>query len=438
MPENDACYKSLNGTAEKYTTLEWRNTEPTDSESIERTSFFKDRLKYEPLKNSTSMIAGVLFSFSNHTLKMSVLFPPLYPEESRVAKLSLMNRDTGERVATRKCKIIPNIWKCGFRVDSSDLLADKDQDYTYTIRYQPNTGGDKKEIIAYKYDGMIPVPRENPRIVGLGCFGVDNKIEKDSLVSAVNALSPDLIILQGDQTYFHDDLGLGFLQTVYSISEITRSVPTIVQMDDHDYGAGNLWGANESPKDDSGAGFFKPVCLINSIQELYMGHNPDPATTQTLRNGITIHYTNYMYGRVDFAVLEDRKFKNRKGGDSLLGDEQEEWLQDWCDNDRESLTKVVLTQTPFGSLATHSGDGMREVPNHPNREEGGRRRAMEIMSGCANLILAGDQHLAIGVTHEDYGITECASPVSCYYLKRFSQQPKHDNSHFLFQLGGVK
>jgi phosphodiesterase/alkaline phosphatase D-like protein len=198
-----------------------------------------------------------------------------------------------------------------------------------------------------------------------------------------------LLVLQGDQTYFHDNLGFGFFHLVYMISEITRSVPTIVQMDDHDYGEPNLWGADGSPEEDSGAGFTKPVCLINEIQALCMGHNPDPATKETLQNGIGIYYTNYIYGpRLDFAILEARKFKNLKGGDSLLGDEQEEWLQDWCDNDRNRI-KVVLTQTPFAMLSTHStrgeqwGGGMYEITTPDEDANGGpvegRRRAV---SGC--------------------------------------------------------
>jgi PhoD-like phosphatase len=424
LPDNSACYENFNRSFEAYTTLDWWNTKPTQK-LREPTSFFLNRLKYEPLKDSTTIIAGVLFSFSNHTLKMSVLFPPLHPEESRVAKLMLTKRDTGELVASRECDIIPNIWKCGFRVDSSDfLLADKDQDYAYEIQYQPNhhhgnaTTGNEA-MITYSYDGVIPVPRENPRVVGIGCFGFDAKMDRDSLVAAVNALKPDLVVFQGDQTYFHSDLGFGFLELVHMMSEMTRSVPTIVQMDDHDYGEGNLWGAHNSLEEESGAGFFKPVCLINELQELCMGHNPDPATKETLQNGIDIYYTNYIYGsRLDFAILEARKFKNKyTGGDSLLGNGQEEWLQDWCDNDRNRI-KVVLTQTPFAMLSTHEtyGSGMKKITTAGDDANGSpvvaRRRAMEILSGCTNLILSGDQHLSIGVTYDDYGITECASPAA--------------------------
>jgi PhoD-like phosphatase len=417
---NDACYQGMDRKFEAYTTLDWWNTEATDR-YITQTSFFKNRPKFEPLEARNTMIAGVLFSFSNHTLKMSVLFPPLYPDESRAANLLLTSRNTGELVATRECDIIPNTWKCGFRVDSSDLLADKEQDYAYEIQYQPRQdnapSGGNEATISYTYDGVIPVPRQNPRIVGLGCFGPDTTTNKDSLVSAVNALKPDVIALQGDQAYFHDNLGFGFLQLVYSISEMTRSVPTIVQMDDHDYGEPNLWGANDSLEADSGTGFFKPVCLINELEEFCMGHNPDAATKETLQNGIDIYYTNYIYGRLDFAILEARKFKNKNAGDALLGDKQEAWLQDWCDNDRDRL-KVVLTQTPFAGLSTHAteyGGGMHEIKSDDDTNGSpveGRRRAMDILSGCSNLVLSGDQHLAIGVTYEDYGVTECASPAA--------------------------
>jgi len=187
-------------------------------------------------------------------------------------------------------------------------------------------------------------------------------------------------------------------------------------MDDHDYGSGNLWGAEKTEDEDSGSGFIKPVCLVNALQELCMGHNPDPATTETLDNGITIHYGNYEYGRFDFAVLEARKFKNRDVGDSLLGAAQEAWLDGWCSDSTERV-KIVLTQTPFASLGTFvtsTQGGMINVNSVLDDPNGwpvpGRTRAMEIMQGCTNLILSGDQHMAIAVSYDEYQITECASP----------------------------
>eukprot|EP00559_Dactyliosolen_fragilissimus_P001594 CAMPEP_0184855792 /NCGR_PEP_ID=MMETSP0580-20130426/937_1 /TAXON_ID=1118495 /ORGANISM="Dactyliosolen fragilissimus" /LENGTH=72 /DNA_ID=CAMNT_0027350405 /DNA_START=81 /DNA_END=295 /DNA_ORIENTATION=+ len=69
--------------------------------------------------------------------------------------------------------------------------------------------------------------------------------------------SPDLILLSGDQTYQHTALIHGFLQTMFAIGELTRSLPTIVQMDDHDYGQGNIFGAANG-NELSGRGFEKP------------------------------------------------------------------------------------------------------------------------------------------------------------------------------------
>ena len=43
-------------------------------------------------------------------------------------------------------------------------------------------------------------------------------------------------LLQGDQTYDPKNLGLGQLELVYSIRNLTSVMPTIVQLDDHDYG----------------------------------------------------------------------------------------------------------------------------------------------------------------------------------------------------------
>jgi alkaline phosphatase D len=189
-------------------------------------------------------------------------------------------------------------------------------------------------------------------------------------------------------------------------------------MDDHDYGEPNLWGAWNGDEE-SGSGFFKPVCLVNALQQQSMGHNPDPATQMTLANGITVHYTSYEYGMVEFAVLEARKFKNHRGN-SLLGDEQESWLRGWCSVNDEKL-KIILSQTPFASLATNVTTFSSKPPFVRAVKAGstfdtngypaeGRRRFMEIIQGCSPLILSGDQHLGIAVTYDDYDVMECASP----------------------------
>jgi len=442
----EACYESLPTKIEVPTSREWWNA-PVPLRCEQTSSLFRRRLAFEPLQDSDTVVAGVLFSLSGGTLKLSAIFPPLYPEEQKVANLIVKRK--GKRVATDECIIKPNIWYCSFRVDKLGRAEDVEDDYSYEVVYQPNA---KDSDLVYTYGGKIPLPKENPRIAALGCFGYDgHNTEKKSLIDAVQSQGPDLLLLQGDQTYVHDHLGFGFLHLIYSIQELTRSTPTIVQMDDHDYGSGNLWGAGYTEDEESGSGFEKPVCLINALQELCMGHNPDPATSDTLQNGITIHYGNYEYGRLDFAVLEARKFKNRKWGDSLLGDAQEEWLKEWCSNSGDRV-KIVLTQTPFAALGTHvtSPKGeVAEVINPPDDPNGfpvaGRTRAMEILKGCTNLVLSGDQHLAIVVSYDDYKITECASPAALnsvfWRLNRkeigSSQTDLHGNQYTLHEVWNV-
>jgi hypothetical protein len=40
----------------------------------------------------------------------------------------------------------------------------------------------------------------------------------------------------------------------------------------------------------------------------------------------------------------------------------------------------------------------------------GRDRFLGIVKDRASIILSGDQHLSLAVTHDDFGVNECASP----------------------------
>lgn len=297
---------------------------------------------------------------------------------------------------------------CSFRLDN----IPQDEAYTYEVRYSPN----KKTL--YTYDGEIPLQQGKPLISALSCFGKDNTMNKDDLVNAVLKHNPDLIVLQGDQTYFHNELGYGFLETIHSLNRLTRSIPTIVQMDDHDYAQGNIWGAGSDPNDNSGEGFdMIDSCLVEAAEKQALSHNPDPASTQSLSNGIKYQFTSYVYDKVDFAIIEARKFKNRKSYESLLGKDQEAWLQSWCDSNA-NRTKVVLSQTPFIAVPTHETfklGGMVETTETIDTNSfppEGRKRALGILKGCSQLMISGDQHVSFAVTYPDYNISECTSPAA--------------------------
>jgi hypothetical protein len=280
--EVETCYDNLPNDTEVFYSRQWWNVS-VPAEFVDSSSFILNRKPFQPLEGSDTIIAGVLFSLSGGTLKLSAFFPPLYPSERRTAELLVKYQ--GSPIAVKNCTIRSKTGYCGFRVDN--LVSNSDNttdDYEYEVVYSPKHNATD---LQYTYVGEIPLPKADPSIAALGCFGpddTDKELDKIKLVASVKNQNPDLLLLQGDQVY-GAQIGFKFLRFLFSIQELTRSTPTIVQMDDHDYGLPNLWGAEKTEEDDTGSGFYKPVCMINALQELFMGHNPDPATTATLDNG---------------------------------------------------------------------------------------------------------------------------------------------------------
>lgn len=432
----------------------------------DRHSWFRKRQPFEPIVGDTTVIAGILYSFSHEKLKLSVFFPPLYPRESKEAVL-IVKGITSSTSIIRKCSITHHIWHCLFVIES---LSEQDS-YSYQVQYRPdisrsgnnlihkknkekeNTHSSDSKNVIYIYEGTIPKPQKYPRIAALGCIGRDDTMHKTELVDSVLSTSPTMVVLTGDQTYFHWNLGYGFLETIYTINKITRNIPTIVLMDDHDYGQGSLKGAG-SEEEDSGAGFERPTCLINSIEQLMMSHNPDPARVTVLLNGISAKYTTYSHGKLEFAITEARKFKhfsNYPKKDSILGEEQEEWLKEWCLHNSDKI-KVVLSVTPFANLVTHMSrinEGFLTEGNNDRDSNGSpstaRLRAMKIFQGCSPLIISGDQHLGIVATYDNYGITECVTPAVLnsifwrlnYNVPGGSYHDSYDNQYTLHNVWNV-
>ena len=397
----------------------WNNSKPPTSQNLvtelSRFQWIQARQPFEPIFGDDTTVAGVVYTLSNETLKMTVLFPPLYPQEGRTVNVYI--RHIFETViANATCEIQENTWHCPVRVSGLDPRAD----YTFEVHYKSDPANESNP--SYNYTGEIPRQVDFPRVTALSCFGRDDTKDKTDLIRAIVAAKPNILALQGDQTYMNV-LGYGFTELIYSINSLTRRMPTLVQMDDHDYGEGNLWGASDAGET-SGDGFSRPPCIVNAVQRLSMSHMPDPASDIPLANGIDPYYTSYQYGLVDFALLEARKYKSRDAkadSETLLGQEQEEWLTEWCSESKSPL-RIILTQTPFASLATNitlPGQGgfigearPRDTIDTNAYPTSGRQRFMEIAKGCSSLILSGDQHLGLAVAYDDFGISECASPAA--------------------------
>jgi hypothetical protein len=182
----------------------WTNEKHIDSE---RHGWFRYRQPFQPILDSPeqTMIAGAIYTHSEETLKMTVLFPPLHPQESRDATVYLLGTSLAQgsfaQLWEQPCQIQEDTWHCLVRFENIPHSSA----YTYSIHY---TADKLNQDTFYNYDGSVPIQKDYPRIAGVGCFGPDNTKNKDELQSAIIAQDPDLLVLQGDQTYFHDDVSV--------------------------------------------------------------------------------------------------------------------------------------------------------------------------------------------------------------------------------------
>jgi hypothetical protein len=147
-----------------------------------------------------------------------------------------------------------------------------------------------------------------------------------------------------------------------------------------------------------------------------------------------VYYTRLRVGGVDFAILEDRKFKSgpehkipqlgprpdhindpaydRKSIDadglSLLGNRQLEFLHQWGQNWTGAEMKAVLSQTAFcGAVHLHGQPDNRLLADLDCNgwPQTGRRKALTEIRRAWAPHLCGDQHLAVTVKHgiEEFG-----------------------------------
>jgi len=171
----------------------------------------------------------------------------------------------------------------------------------------------------------------------------------------------------------------------WSFRDLMRNRPTVTIPDDHDVYQANLWGAGgrHTDKDDKGGYIMSPQ-FVNMVQRTQTSHLPDAYDPKPIEQGIGVYYTSMNYGRVDFAVIEDRKFKSGPAGivpptktgradhvmdpdfdpktadvpeATLLGQRQLDFLEDWAGDWQNTDMKVVLSQTIFANVANLHGAG---------------------------------------------------------------------------------
>ncbi|MDD4269911.1 MAG: hypothetical protein PHO07_08350 [Pirellulales bacterium] len=391
------------------------------------------------------VVGFALYTHDHGVLKMSAQLFPLQEGEAREARLEL-NIDGQWREAARSPVIYPG-WSAHFRLEPWDSTRD--------VPYRVRHGN------AAVFEGLIrkdPVDKDVIVVGSLSCNSNADRGDRDTIVENLKKQDPDLLFFAGDQSYDHKQHTAAWLLWGRQFREIIKDRPVVTIPDDHDVGHGNLWGEGgivaESPAGDTG-GYFYPAEYVRMVERCQTWHLPDPADPRPVAQGITTYFTRLRVGGVDFAILEDRKFKTGPNGTiprmgprpdhiqeagydpkkidlpglELLGDRQMAFLAEWGEDWTGAVIKAALSQTAFcGAVHLHGSKQNRLLADLDCNgwPQAGRNKALAALRRVRACHLCGDQHLAAVVKHGidrfrdgPYGFTSPAI-INSYYARWWS------------------
>ena len=364
------------------------------------------------------VIAFGIYTLSNKTVKLTSQLFPLYPEESRDVTLEINKNGKWEKIKTNKVNEIG--WSTTFKISNWD-----DSKH---VKYRLSHG------LGAEFIGLIrknPKEKESIVLAAFSCNSNKDRGDRNNYINNINHINPDILFFAGDQSYDHKEHTAAWLKFGMQFREIFRERPCVTIPDDHDIGQGNLWGENgkvaSSPAGNDG-GYYYHKEYIKMVERAQTNHLPDPYDKTPIEQGIGVYYTNIEYGDIDFAIIEDRKFKSGPNGKipkqgprpdhinnpnydpksidldglTLLGERQHKFLSEWGKKQNSSVMKAVLSQTGFcGGAHLH---GSKENRLHADLDSNGwpqkgRNKALKLIKEANAVHIAGDQHLATVIHH---------------------------------------
>ncbi|GGF29364.1 metallophosphoesterase family protein [Echinicola rosea] len=335
----------------------------------------------------------------------------------------------------------------------------------------------KVDLKEYHYEGSIrPLPEDQQQVkAAVFSCNCDYGFPDAEVPEYVQYHHPDLAFFVGDQ-FYEGTGGFGIQKSPlnkaaldylrkwmmfgWSYREIYRHIPCAIIPDDHDVYHGNIWGEAGkaadisngwgAPAQDSG-GYKMEPSWVNMVQKCQTSHLPDPFDPTPVQHGIEVYYTDWIFGGISFAILEDRKWKSapkhvlpesadiwngwirnpdfdikkhRVENAKLLGERQLTFLDHWAGNwSGEVKMKALVSQTIFNTVSTLPAEAMddsvvpkMEIPQLGKYITGdkingdmdsngwpqvGRDKAIEKIRKCFAFHIAGDQHLA---SFTQYGV----------------------------------
>jgi hypothetical protein len=355
------------------------------------------------------VICFALYTVHNNILKLTAQLYELDSIADRTVRLEI--KKGGEWTEIAQTQIIEKGWTAPFRINNWD----SSEDYEYRVAH-----GEK----AF-FTGIIrrdPVDKEE--IVVAAFTGNSNKYrgQRPDIIANIKTQDPDLLFFSGDQVYDHGKHFTAWLLFGRQFGEIIKDRPTICIPDDHDVGNGNLWGNSGKIGHDG----YKDPEFVKEVERAQTSHLPDPFDPTPIQRGIGVYYTSLTWGRIGFAIIEDRKFKSQvdilnqtelgqKGvvfaradhvaeipdpglidvpEAKLLGERQLKFLHEWGKDWYQTDMKAVLSQTIFcGGAHIHKGKRLKADLDSNAWPQSGRNRALAEIRRCFAVHIAGDQHL---------------------------------------------
>ncbi len=391
------------------------------------------------------IICFALYTVSDHTLKLTAQLYPIPDGATRTVRLETMQ--DGKWVQVAQTTAIEPGWTAPFKVENWDDSKSR--------RYRVRHGS------AATYEGTIrrnPVDKEELIVAGFTGNSIQpahgGDISRQDIIDNIKRVDADVLFFSGDQVYDHFKHYAGWLKFGRDFGEIIKDRPTICLPDDHDAGQPNLWGESGKISTLSGAsdgGYSRPGVYVQEVERAQTSHLPDPVDPHKIGQGIGVWFTNLNWGGVDFAVIEDRKFKTgpagrvpKQGprpdhirnpeydpasvdveGAVLLGERQLKFLDGWAQDWTNAEMKVALSATIFAGGAHIHGDANGRL--HADMDsngwpQAGRNRALDALRKGFAFHYAGDQHLATifqhGIDeHRDAIWSFCVPSIANLYLR---------------------
>jgi len=239
-------------------------------------------------------ICFALYTVHKSILKLTAQLYELDTDADKTVRLEIW-RD-GKWIEISRTQVETRGWTAEFRVENWD----SDKNYSYRIAQGERsffTGTIRRD------------PVDKDEIVVAAFTGNSNKYRgsRPDIIANIKHQNPDLLFFSGDQVYDHTTHFESWLLFGRQFGEIIKDRPTICIPDDHDVGNGNLWGAVGKIGHDG----YKDPEYVKEVEQAQTSNLPDPYDPTPIERGIGVYYTDLTWGRIGFAIIEDRKFKSQ-------------------------------------------------------------------------------------------------------------------------------